>query len=750
MAARGAILTARSYVEVFADLDKLRVGLKSGERMVANFATSIGNIGREMMKASAVLAAPQALAIKTFGSFEKSMSRVKALTRATDEQFQALSRRAQDLGRDTVFTAGDAADAMSVFALAGFKVEQILKAVGPALDLAAAGQIGIAEAGDISAKIMAGMGMTAEELAGAVDILAKAMSTANTDISQLGHAFKFVGPVAKSAGIRFSEITAAIQLLSNAGIQGEMAGTTLRGMIMTLGSPTDVAKKKLEELGVEILDSEGRVRSLADIIGQFEAAMSGMANGQRLEILGQIFPDRQAAGGIELIAQGSARLREYTAALEDAGGVAEYIAKTQLDNLWGRLQLIISATEAVSITFGSHLRPAIAAAQDQLIAFINGFDTWLQKHPEIAKGLVAVTLGLFGVGAALVAAKVALWALSKGLGILALFSNKWVALGAMALVASGKLHVAFDAVSRAVDGLQGVWSAAWKEMSQAVEEGNLERAVKIAFLTMKVTVLSIMAELRKEFEIAFAILDKIIASIEVAMKSMYGLYLMGEKNAHGETIKQARFSKDPKTGKWTGLEWNENSLHGKSLRMKKDPQTGKFVTVSSRGNDAESSAVMLAKSELRQLLDEKTPKAGPRGPVARMMAAIDWANEVNPQAAEAAVYGPQAPQSHMPTIGPSPEMQLPQLIGEEMAAAMSRTMEASKNLSPLGQFEKGTDQGLQLVLDALGQGAGGTLENIYEEMKTVAANTETQVELTRKNQSTPKQVVQIAVAKKRA
>jgi len=118
------------------------------------------------------------------------MGRVKALTGANAKDFDRLTAEARRLGEQTVFTAGQAADAMSFFALAGYKVDQIMASVGPTLDMASAGQLGIAESADIAAKIMAGMGIQADHLGEAVDVLSKAMTTANPDQRQLGDALK--------------------------------------------------------------------------------------------------------------------------------------------------------------------------------------------------------------------------------------------------------------------------------------------------------------------------------------------------------------------------------------------------------------------------------------------------------------------------------------------------------------------------------------------------------------------------------
>jgi TP901 family phage tail tape measure protein len=99
------------------------------------------------------------------------------------------------------------------------------------------------------------MGIAADDLGYAVDVMAKAMTTANTDLTMLGEAFKFVGPMARSSCLSLEEITAALQLLSNASVQRGMAGTTLRGMLLSLTAPSAEAAKEQQHLGVRVPDA---------------------------------------------------------------------------------------------------------------------------------------------------------------------------------------------------------------------------------------------------------------------------------------------------------------------------------------------------------------------------------------------------------------------------------------------------------------------------------------------------------------
>lgn len=402
MAGSRDVRAGRAYVELNAK-DNMAAGLARAAAKLKAFNASMLATGRQMVAFSAVAAVPFAASAVAFAGFEQSMARVKALTNANEGDFKRLSDEAKRLGEETVFSASQAADAMGYFALAGYDVEKILAAIGPTLNLAAAGQLDMAQSADIVAKIMSGMGIAAQDVGYAVDVLTKAMTTANTDLPMLGEAMKYVGPIAKTAGIAFEEVTAAIQLLSNAGIQGEMAGTTLRGTILALASPSDQAREQLAALGVQANDSSGNMRSLAAIIGDLEKATAAMGSGERLDVLGRIFDARQAAGIAELIGQGSARLREFTQALHGSGGTAARIAAVQLDTLKGSVELLLSALEGVTIAVGEALVGPLRTFGGILTNVTNALAGWAKENQGTVVAIAATIAGIGALGAGMVA-----------------------------------------------------------------------------------------------------------------------------------------------------------------------------------------------------------------------------------------------------------------------------------------------------------------------------------------------------------
>lgn len=503
-ASAGAIRAGKAYVEVGANDNMLAAGLKKAEASIRAFGNSVKAIGMQAIAASAAMAVPLAFATKTYSDFEQNMARTRGLLglEKVSAEFKALETEAARLGATTVYTAGQAAEAMSYFAQSGYTTDQILQATGPTLQLAATGMMDLKTAADISMKVMAGMQIESSQLGRVVDILAKTMTTANTDLLQLGEAFKFVGPIANAAGISLEEVSAAIQILSNAGIQAEMAGTTLRGAILSLASPSQEASQVMKMLGIQVMDSRGKFKSMAEIIESFEKAMGKMEDGQRLMWLGKIFPDRQAANFTNFIGK-SEELRKRTADITASTGESARVSGAQLDTLFGAWKLLESALEGVALIIGKALAPTLREWGNTLVdgigllaRIIDGNKEWI---PVIGKTIV----GIGAVGVALVTAGTAInlvaWAIG-GIGTAVALVGTLIAglLTPIGLVTAGIAGFSVHWLTATQDGqhavtmmgkqiqwLGGIFSEAWKGITDAVMAGDLELAARVAWVGLR-------------------------------------------------------------------------------------------------------------------------------------------------------------------------------------------------------------------------------------------------------------------------
>lgn len=550
------IRAGRAYVELGTKDASIKSGLAKAGAMLSTFGASITQIGMGFAKLGLAMLVPLGFAARTFAGFEKSMARVHALTNATDKDFAMLSDRARQLGRDTVFMASDAADAMAFFALAGFKVNEIMGAVGPTMDLAAVGMMEVKDAADIMAKVIRGMGLDVNESAKAVDIMAKAMTTANTDLPMLGEAFKYVGPIAKSAGITFEEVTAAIQLLSNAGIQGQMAGTTLRGLFLEMVNPETLAK--LDAMGVKVMDAMGNTREFASVVDDFKRSLEGLGSAEKLAKIGSIFDKRQAAGFAVLVDQGGDKLREFTEELKDSGGTAKRIADTQLNTVWGMFKLIGSSLEGVAIELGEAIMPVLRIVGEELVKWLNAGALWIKENQMIVGVLASVGAALTLMGGALVGVGLLIGAVGSAMTAFAtlassaagMVSGAWAFLvhefsfyfltfkGLMIQAAKWILYLLPPV--REVEHwlLHNLWHSAeifaehfvetWKGMGDAMRAGDLKLAAEVAMAGVTSAILEGTLEWRiklVEFQDAFmAVWDILGESATAAIKDISGAW----------------------------------------------------------------------------------------------------------------------------------------------------------------------------------------------------------------------------------
>lgn len=260
---------ADGKVVIETDLDSS--GIEKGLTNLEKVATKGLKVAAAAITGTATaLAGVATAAAKTGADFESQMSRVKAISGATGEEFEKLKAQAIELGAETSFSASQAAEGMENLAAAGFTTTETMEAMPGLLDLAAASGEDLASSSDIATSALRGFGMEASEAGHVADVLAENANRTNSSVAETGEAMKYVAPLARSAGLSFEETAAAIGIMANAGIQGSQAGTTLRGAISRLSKPTDDMQNAMDDLGISFYDADGKMKSLSDQVVAFK------------------------------------------------------------------------------------------------------------------------------------------------------------------------------------------------------------------------------------------------------------------------------------------------------------------------------------------------------------------------------------------------------------------------------------------------------------------------------------------------
>ena len=374
--------SAVGYLDL--DISGFLSGLQSAQSQAntasKNIATTIGNnlqsAGKSMTSAGSTLTktvtAPVlglgTAAVKVTSDFESAMSKVSAISGATGGDLDALNKKAQEMGAKTKFSATESAEAFTYMAMAGWKTEDMLSGIDGIMSLAAADGLDLATTSDIVTDALTAFGLSASDSGHFADVLAKASSNANTNVSMLGESFKYAAPVAGALGYSAEDTAIALGLMANAGIKGSQGGTALRGSLTRLIKPTDDAAALMEQYGLSMTNADGSMKSLGEVMNMLRDKLGGLTEAEQAQVAAQIFGQEAMSGMLAIINASDSDYAKLTDAIYDADGAAQQMADTMLDNLSGQLTLLKSALEGLAIQFGEILMP-----------YIKQFVTWLQN-----------------------------------------------------------------------------------------------------------------------------------------------------------------------------------------------------------------------------------------------------------------------------------------------------------------------------------------------------------------------------------
>lgn len=355
------------YAKISLDTSEYESGLEGASGKTSSFGSGLKSAFSTIASVGATALTAATTAVVAFGKsavdagsqFDSSMSQVAATMGVTVDEIGNLRDFAMDMGAKTAFSATQAADALNYMALAGYDADEAMQALPNVLNLAAAGGIELAYASDMVTDAQSALGLSMEESAELVDKMAMASSKSNTSVAQLGEAILTVGGTAKTLAGGTTELSTALGILADNGVKGAEGGTALRNVILSLSAPTDTAAQAMKNLGLEVFDSEGNMRSLNDIFGDLNGTLSTMTQGEQTQVLNEIFNKVDLKSVNALLANTGDRFNELSGYIDNAAGAAEKMANTQLDNLNGDVTLFKSALEGAQILVSDKLTPSL-------------------------------------------------------------------------------------------------------------------------------------------------------------------------------------------------------------------------------------------------------------------------------------------------------------------------------------------------------------------------------------------------------
>lgn len=353
---------------------------------------SLGDIIKANLISSAIINGVKALAkgikelataaIGVGADFESGMSQVAATMGITteeiaagSEEFSKLEAAAKEAGATTQFSATQAAEALNYMALAGYDADKSIETLPTVLNLAAAGGMDLATASDMVTDSMSALGDTAGTTESFVDKMTKTSQKSNTSVQQLGEAILTVGGTAKNLAGGVDEMNTVLGIFADNGVKGAEGGTALRNIILSLTAPTDSAREKMKELGLEVFDANGNMRPLNDTFNDLNGILGTMTQGEQTEVLNNIFNKTDLKSVNALLANSGERFDELSGYISDCDGAAADMAATMNDNLQGKVTILKSGLEGLGIAAYEKFKTPITNAVDNIISVIGNLQS---------------------------------------------------------------------------------------------------------------------------------------------------------------------------------------------------------------------------------------------------------------------------------------------------------------------------------------------------------------------------------------
>lgn len=354
----GQSVLAKMAVLISAQTAEFNKALAASEARLKKFASSAQSSGASITQAlslgglalgGAQLTSALVGAVNTIKDFEQQMATVRAITGATDSEFNLLRNDALKLGAATKYTATQVAELQTEYGRLGFTTQEILNATKATLSLATATGEDLAKSADVLGSTLRAFNIDASETGRVADVMAGSFNRSALGLENYSEAIKYVAPIAAANNISLEETTALLGILADNGIRGSMAGTSLRKIISDLNSVTGTMTEKLKKLADRGLDSSDAL----DEVG------------------------RTAYASLLILSKNTDRVQSLDKALHNVNGEADRTAKIMGDTLSGDLDRLKSAYDGLVLSggaFGDVLRELVQAATN-LVNLVNNPDS---------------------------------------------------------------------------------------------------------------------------------------------------------------------------------------------------------------------------------------------------------------------------------------------------------------------------------------------------------------------------------------
>lgn len=398
------------------DLGTARGTIELDASSLGRASAALTTVGAGMTAVGVLAVGGLLLAAKSSANLEKTLSAVKAVTNATGAEMDILREKALTLATGGAFSANEIARAFEDLGKAGITVREITGGAAEAvvkLAAAAGDELpgGIAQGAEIIANAMKTFEVSADQAGHFADVLVAAAASSTLSVDDMATSFRYAGPIAHELGLSIDDLSGVLAILGDRGIKGSTAGTSLRGVLLSL-TPTSVkATNAMKALGLitengknQFYDMHGALKPIPEVMQILQNATKNLSEEQKVQAFNTIFQRRAMNAALILADQGAAGFDKYATSIK--GLTAADIAAEKLNNLHGDMTKLKNTVDVLIKRAGRPL-------QDMLRGWVQGLTKVVDKLSKVNPETLSTALKIIAVTGAVIGA----------LGVVALFAS---------------------------------------------------------------------------------------------------------------------------------------------------------------------------------------------------------------------------------------------------------------------------------------------------------------------------------------
>lgn len=374
---------------------KLSSGFETASR-------GLDSISAKAFPATVAITGVFAKGVQAATNFNGQMTEIRALlsdgtpAAALSKQMDTLASKSKGWAKQYGIDTSSINEGMEEMIKRGYDFNQTVGAMPSVLDAARASGDDFGTVMSSSTAILEQFGLKTNDTASMMkntqrvtDSLTFVANKTSAGFSDMGTAMEYVGPVAHSLNMSLEETSAAIGLLSNNGIEGDKAGTSLRGALTRLLKPTKESAVAFEQLGINLDEWKKGNIGLPDMLDRIKHSTEGMTDAEKSSLIAKAFGTQAQTGMNILIEQGEDALRNLTKETQNATGYTKKLADQMNNSDKNAFNKAKASLEVLSIDLGQKLLPSIVPIVKEVDNLAGAFE---ELSPETQQFIIKMAI----------------------------------------------------------------------------------------------------------------------------------------------------------------------------------------------------------------------------------------------------------------------------------------------------------------------------------------------------------------------